>query len=59
MKILQPNIFDGKNWGTETVREDTLNDLNTQKVALLQTLNDIDIYDDVKNYDIFKPYLNT
>lgn len=57
MKHLHPNIFEHKNWGTETVRAATLNDLKTKKVALLEPLNDIDIYEDVKDYDIFKPYL--
>jgi len=36
MKTLHPHIFEHKNWGTETVREDTLNDLKTKKVALLE-----------------------
>lgn len=58
MKTLLPNIFENKNWGTETVREDTLKDLSTKKIALLEPLNDIDVFDDVKDYDIFKPYLN-
>jgi len=58
MKTLHPHIFEHKDWGTETVREDTLNDLKTKKVALLEPLNDIDVFDDVKDYDIFKPYLN-
>jgi len=58
MKTLHPHIFEHKNWGTETVREDTLNDLKTKRVVLLEPLNDIDVFDDVKDYDIFKPYLN-
>jgi len=58
MKALLPNIFENKDWGTETVRKDTLNDLKAQRVALLESLNDIDVFDDVKDYDIFKPYLN-
>ncbi|MGB1268760.1 MAG: TIGR04282 family arsenosugar biosynthesis glycosyltransferase [Flavobacteriaceae bacterium] len=58
MTTLLPNIFENKNWGTDTVRTATLNNLKTKKVALLETLNDIDFYDDVKDYAIFKPYLN-
>lgn len=58
MKTLLPNIFENKNWGTETVRAATLNDLKTEKVAQLEILNDIDIYDDAKDYATFKPYLN-
>lgn len=58
MKTLLPDIFENKNWGTDTVRAATLNDLKTKKVALLEILNDIDIYDDAKDYAVFKPYLN-
>ncbi len=57
MKELHPNIFENKNWGTATVREETLNDLKTKKVAQLEMLNDIDVYDDIKEYPAFKPYL--
>jgi hypothetical protein len=57
MKNLHPNIFENKNWGTETVRNETLSDLKNKSVFLLEALNDIDVYEDVKNYDVFKPYL--
>lgn len=58
MTTLLPHIFENKNWGTETVRAATLHDLKSKKVAQLDILNDIDVYDDVKDYTIFKPYLN-
>ena len=58
MKTLLPNIFENKKWGTDTVRTATLNDLKNKKVAQLEILNDIDVYDDAKDYAIFKPYLN-
>jgi len=51
MKTLHPNIFENKEWGTETVREDTLSDLKSQSVFLLKELNDIDLYEDLKKYD--------
>ena len=57
MKTLEKNIFENKEWGTNTVRKDTLIDLENKTVFQLEVLNDIDIYDDVKDYDIFKPYL--
>ncbi len=57
MKTLTKTIFENKEWGTETVRENTLKDLQNQSVFQLETLNDIDVYDDIKDYDIFKPYL--
>jgi len=56
MKKLHSHIFENKQWGTETVRADTLADLQNKKVTQLETLNDIDVFEDVKKYDIFKPY---
>jgi uncharacterized protein len=57
MKEMQTPIFYDKDWGTSTVRADTLSDLYSQKVAMLETLNDIDVYDDLRGHDIFEPYL--
>lgn len=57
MKKLHEKVFQNKDWGTETVRQDTLSDLKDNTVHLLETLNDIDVFDDIKDYDIFKPYL--
>ena len=56
MKTLQPHIFENKQWGTETVRKDTLQDLSDKKIKQLAVLNDIDVFEDVEKYDIFKPY---
>lgn len=47
MNSLQENIFENKDWGTETVRKDTLEDLKDKKVKLLEFKNDIDIYEDI------------
>ena len=57
MKHLIPEVFKNKDWGTATVFESTVNDLKSFNVATLETLNDIDVFDDIKDYDIFKPYL--
>ncbi|PHS10879.1 MAG: glycosyltransferase [Kordia sp.] len=51
MKTLHPNIFENKDWGTETVREETLKDLQKRNVYHLEELNDIDLYEDLKKYD--------
>lgn len=58
MKTMHKTIFSNKEWGTHTVRAATLEDLNNKKVQLLSPLNDIDIFEDIKDYDVFKPYLN-
>jgi len=49
MNYLQENVFKNKDWGTETVRKDTLNDLSDKKVKLLEFKNDIDVYEDIVN----------
>lgn len=58
MKKLHANIFQNKNWGTSTVRKDTLNDLQNESVFLLETLNDVDVFDDIKNNPVFNQFLN-
>jgi uncharacterized protein len=57
MKEMQTSLFYNKEWSTPSVREDTLNDLASKKVTMLEMLNDIDVYDDLKGHDIFKPYI--
>ncbi|WP_066221625.1 TIGR04282 family arsenosugar biosynthesis glycosyltransferase [Formosa haliotis] len=54
MKTLAPHIFENKAWGTETVLQDTLKDLENKSVSLLEELNDIDTFEDIKTY----PQLN-
>jgi len=48
MKTLHSQVFQNKNWGTETVLEDTLADLNNKEVKLLEEKNDIDTWEDIK-----------
>ncbi|MBC8755454.1 TIGR04282 family arsenosugar biosynthesis glycosyltransferase [Kordia sp. YSTF-M3] len=58
MKTLHEKAFLPKNWGTETVLADTLNDLDNQTIHFLETLNDIDHAEDLVPYDAFKKYLH-
>ena len=58
MKYLYSQVFKNKDWGTSSVLQDTLNDLNKESTHLLETLNDIDVYDDLKNIEAFKKYLS-
>ncbi|CAM1351830.1 TIGR04282 family arsenosugar biosynthesis glycosyltransferase [Tenacibaculum crassostreae] len=58
MKKLHPTIFQNKEWGTSTVREDTLNDLQNESVHLLETLNDVDVFEDIKDNPVFDQFLN-
>lgn len=49
MNSLQENVFKNKEWGTASVRKDTLKDLTDKKVKLLEFKNDIDVYEDILN----------
>lgn len=50
MKTLHPKIFENKEWGTSSVRKDTLNDLQELKIHQTQMLNDIDYYEDIEKH---------
>lgn len=57
MNALNKKVFYTKEWGTETVLTDTLNDLKEKKTHQLEVLNDIDYAEDLMPYPIFKKYL--
>ncbi len=50
MKQLIPEVFQNKNWGTETIFNDTLKDLKSYTIKILETLNDIDTFEDLEAY---------
>jgi hypothetical protein len=59
MKTMHTTIFKNKNWGTETVRKDTLEDLKDKKVKLLAFKNDIDVYEDILGIpEIMSTFIN-
>ncbi|WBU90180.1 TIGR04282 family arsenosugar biosynthesis glycosyltransferase [Cellulophaga omnivescoria] len=57
MKKLNHAVFENKDWGTNTVLKDTLNNLKDEKIKLLEAKNDVDYYEDIKDIDAFKPFL--
>lgn len=59
MKKYNPDLFKNKKWGTSTVLQDTLNNLKGQSTYLMKTKNDIDVYDDIKDIEVFHPFLKT
>ncbi|WP_456438552.1 TIGR04282 family arsenosugar biosynthesis glycosyltransferase [Psychroserpens sp.] len=59
MKTLHSEIFINKAWGTETVRKDTIEDLQNSNVCLLKELNDIDTFEDMKHYGQLKQFYKT
>ena len=56
MKTLYKEIFRNKDWGTNSVRMDTLKNLQNHQVALLKELNDIDTFEDMKHYEELKTF---
>ncbi|MDB4292627.1 TIGR04282 family arsenosugar biosynthesis glycosyltransferase [Maribacter sp.] len=57
MKKFNTDLFQNKNWGTETVLEATMSDLKNEKVHLLDVRNDIDVYEDIAQNKAFEPFL--
>jgi hypothetical protein len=43
-----PALFCDKSWGTSTVLKETLNDLKLKSIFLMELLNDIDNFEDLK-----------
>lgn len=57
MKQLEPALFQYKSWGTESVYKDTMDHLKDRSVAILETKNDIDTYEDLLGNPAFDPFL--
>lgn len=57
LTCLVPALFRGKAWGTDTVLEATLKDLEGIPTFLLPVRNDIDRYEDIAGNPVFEPYL--
>lgn len=52
-----PNLFKNKDWGKNTVFNDTMTDLKDEKTHLLNTRNDIDLYGDIEHIDVFQQFI--
>ena len=59
MKQFHPKLFRNKNWGTDSVLKDTLKDLKEESVFLLETLNDIDFFEDLEKHNDLKLLINS
>lgn len=57
MNAFNADVFQNKAWGTETVLQDTLENLKNENVQLLETRNDIDLYEDIESTAAFQPFL--
>ncbi len=57
MKELNDNVFQNKEWGTNSVLKATLEDLKNKKYILLEERNDVDYFEDIKDIEEFKQFL--
>ncbi|MCK0161567.1 TIGR04282 family arsenosugar biosynthesis glycosyltransferase [Allomuricauda sp. F6463D] len=57
MNSLKTRLFKNKAWGTDSVLSDTLKDLASEEIVLLDEKNDVDYYEDVKDIKAFEPFL--
>lgn len=57
MKSLHPEIFKNKVWSTDSVFKDTLENIKTESVKILETRNDIDTYKDLIEFKKYQEYL--
>ena len=60
MKQLHTFVFREKPWSTSILLEETLKELHSHTISLglLETLNDIDTFEDLKASSIYKTYLH-
>jgi hypothetical protein len=54
LKKIIPSLFTNKNWGSNSVLEDTLRDLATHSFDFLEILNDIDTIEDLEKSKHYK-----
>ncbi len=57
MKSLNERIFLNKSWSTDLVLDETLAELQMAEVSLLEVRNDIDVYEDIKDFSVFERFL--
>ncbi|WP_152287056.1 TIGR04282 family arsenosugar biosynthesis glycosyltransferase [Flavicella marina] len=58
LKMYIPSVFKNKNWGSDSVLKDTVEDLDTKfSISFLETLNDIDVISDIKHDSYLVNYL--
>ena len=59
MTTFIPQVFQNKKWGTDTVLKDTLEDLQNKTYRLLDIRNDVDVYEDIKDIEVFQQFIKT
>lgn len=57
MKSLNPAVFRNKAWSTDSVLEQTLENIKNHKITILEERNDIDHYEDIEGNPVFQQFL--
>ncbi|WP_010518223.1 TIGR04282 family arsenosugar biosynthesis glycosyltransferase [Croceivirga radicis] len=57
MNKLLPSLFSNKEWGTDSVLQNTLQDLQKETYFLLEEKNDVDYFEDIKDIPAFEPFI--
>ncbi|WP_420603990.1 TIGR04282 family arsenosugar biosynthesis glycosyltransferase [Flagellimonas sp.] len=57
MTSFKEELFQNKDWGTDTVLHNTLSDLKNENYFMLKTKNDVDHYEDIKDIPVFQQFL--
>lgn len=57
MKFLNSRVFKNKKWGTETVLQNTLDDIKNENIKILEARNDVDHFEDIKDIAVFQKFL--
>lgn len=57
MKSLNNVVFQNKDWGQSTVLSATIRDLKDEELLLLDTRNDVDVFEDIKDNKAFLPFI--
>ncbi len=57
MKMMKSPLFKHKEWGSDSVLNETLSNLKNESYQLLPLRNDIDIFEDIKEINVFQQFL--
>lgn len=57
MNQFTPELFKNKAWGTDAVLAATMSDLKGQNLQRLPIRNDVDVYEDIRDNEAFRPFL--
>ena len=57
MNKMNSKIFQNKKWGSDTVFNDTSNDLKNESIQILESRNDIDLFEDIENIEVFQQFI--